>query len=554
MEARNRSLDKWFNRIKDRQIVLPRFQRFEAWTDRHVLGLLDTVLRQLPAGALLTLEVGDHEPFASRVMAGAPAEGERITEHLLDGQQRLTALWRSLTSNYPDRTYLVEVESAETEEDEFSQPPRAVSYGRWERNGRRYPLWLDNPPEVWKRRLIPADLLRPGAEGERDFKAWVKLACPKEQRLDAFELGARLRTRFASFNLPFLSLPVSTPRNVALDVFVKMNTSAQPLTTYDIVVAQVEAITGYSLHEHVEQLRSDASRLERFVEPSKVILTSGAYLQNKAPRNTTLLTSEFCEGLIDNWDMLATGARRAADFLSEEHVFDKGRLPTDPVVPLLVALWAVAPDGLDAEGEARTILRRFLWRAFLTDRYEKAVNTRALADYRALRSMIVGEEDGRPPIFDDHAHVVASVEDIELAGWPKKKDRLGRATMLISLRSGGLDFADGSQATRRSLQSREYHHLFPAKLLTEQEVDDGRIHRAVNCALVTWKTNRNISAKSPIEYLRKRIDASSLGEGEIRRRLQSHIIDYDALASGDYDAFVQSRAAAIQAKARELCA
>ena len=175
----------------------------------------------------------------------------------------------ALTSDYSDRTYLVELESSEDEEDEFSSPPRAVSFGRWERNGKRYPLWLDNPKEVWKRRLIPVDLLRPGTEGERDFKAWVSSAVSPEDRFDIYGLGTGLRTRFANFNLPFLSLPSDTPKEVALDVFVKMNTSAQPLSTYDIVVAQVEANTGFSLHELVEELRREAPRLERFVEPIK---------------------------------------------------------------------------------------------------------------------------------------------------------------------------------------------------------------------------------------------------------------------------------------------
>ena len=133
---------------------------------------------------------------------------------------------------------------------------------------------------------------------------------------------------------------------------------------------------------------------------------------------------------------------------------------------LLVALWARVPDGLDAEGEARTVLHRFLWRAFLTDRYEKAVNTRALADYRALRALIANRDEEMPPIFDDDNHPVVHVEDIVLAGWPKKKDRLGRAVMLISLRAGGLDLADGSRAKPSSLQSREYHHLFPVSLLS----------------------------------------------------------------------------------------
>jgi len=34
MEARNRPLPEWFNRLKTGQLRLPRFQRFEAWDRR----------------------------------------------------------------------------------------------------------------------------------------------------------------------------------------------------------------------------------------------------------------------------------------------------------------------------------------------------------------------------------------------------------------------------------------------------------------------------------------------------------------------------------------
>jgi hypothetical protein len=40
-------------------------------------------------------------------MVDAPESGEKVTEQLLDGQQRLTALWRSLHDKYPDRSYLI---------------------------------------------------------------------------------------------------------------------------------------------------------------------------------------------------------------------------------------------------------------------------------------------------------------------------------------------------------------------------------------------------------------------------------------------------------------
>ncbi len=63
MQARDRAVDEWFSMISSGQVQLPRFQRFEAWGNREVADLLETVLAELPAGATLILEVGDTSPF-----------------------------------------------------------------------------------------------------------------------------------------------------------------------------------------------------------------------------------------------------------------------------------------------------------------------------------------------------------------------------------------------------------------------------------------------------------------------------------------------------------
>ena len=139
------------------------------------------------------------------------------------------------------------------------------------------------------------------------------------------------------------------------------------------------------------------------------------------------------------------------------------------------------------------------------------------------------------------------------AGWPKKKERLARAIMLLFLRSGGLDLADGSPATRESLLRREYHHLFPVAYLRDLGQSDANIFRSLNCALVTWKTNRHLAAKAPADYIRQRTDASTLGEDEIRRRLASHLIDYDLLVAGDYHQFLEARAEKVRKVAVEVC-
>src|SRR5688500_17484930 len=100
MEARNRKLSEWYGKIKQAEIKLPRFQRFEAWDRWRIASLIQTVIRNLPLGITLILEVGEEEKFISRYLVTAPETGGRIHEHLLDGQQRLTALWRVFHNNY----------------------------------------------------------------------------------------------------------------------------------------------------------------------------------------------------------------------------------------------------------------------------------------------------------------------------------------------------------------------------------------------------------------------------------------------------------------------
>lgn len=172
MEARNRPLPDWFTRLRTHQLVLPRFQRFEAWTHTQITSLIDTVLKGLPSGALLTLAIADEEPFVSRVIAGAPTEGENVNEHLLDGQQRITALWRSLNDNYDNRTYFVQIGP----DKETGDPHFTTSAARWEKNGKRYPLWSDDPMELWNRKLLPVSLLCPGQSAEDRVKEWSRVA------------------------------------------------------------------------------------------------------------------------------------------------------------------------------------------------------------------------------------------------------------------------------------------------------------------------------------------------------------------------------------------
>jgi hypothetical protein len=83
-------------------------------------------------------------------------------------------------------------------------------------------------------------------------------------------------------------------------------------------------------------------------------------------------------------------------------------------------------------------------------------------------------------------------------------------------------------------------------------MEEGKSYLALNCALITWNTNRNISAKEPLTYLKERAERATLGEAAVRSRLQTHLIPFDELNVGGYAAIGDDtdRAKRIQADYR----
>jgi Uncharacterized conserved protein len=537
MEARNRPLPNWFQRIKNRQLTLPRFQRSVAWGHGEVSGLLTTVLRGLPSGAALILEVGDKEQFESRTMVDAPTSGDKATEQLLDGQQRLTALWRSLNDTYTDRTYLVRLQDEDISDG--SVQPVVHGEARWMKNGKRYPLWIDSPQECWSREMIPLRLLRPD-DILIEIRQWLAQAEQEShEKKDAlFDSIIALRDRVKAFNLPYLALPADTQRDVALDVFIKMNTSSVKLTIFDIIVALVEDETGLSLHDYVATLDNSVPRAKEYADLPGLILDIVALRQGRPPSQAGYKGIDY-PMMLEDWEIVEKSIRGMVSFLEDESVFDAQRLPSYTPLPVIAALWEFLPAQPDALGNARLLLKKYLWRAFLTSRYEQSSTSNALQDFRALhKALLQNETEDSIPIFNQNFYPVPTKELILQAAWPTYKNIFARGLLSLQVKYGAEDLADGKKATvatiTSKLQPREYHHLFPASLLRDAGVYEGKISCALNCALLTWKTNRAISNKTPLAYLKERADNCSLGEEELVRRLGTHLIPYAALNVG-YD-------------------
>ena len=550
MEARNRKIEDWYGKIKRGEIKLPRFQRFEAWDKTRICSLVETVIHNLPLGITLVLEVGEEEKFISRFLETAPNNGERTYEHLLDGQQRLTALWRIFHNNYESETYFIYIEIFDNyDKDEERKNMSVFSRGRYiKKNGEKYPLWCDVPDQCLKRGFIPTNLLKP-EDIQSEIDDWIQQAtAPLEPKgneknelkefydfqKDVSDKIKDLRSIIANYNLPYLSLPSQTEKNIALEVFVNMNTNSKPLSVYDIIVAEVESVMGKSLHDLQDALEDKDPNVARYSALSDMILNTSALLQNALPNQRGAWDMDK-RVMVEKWDVMERGLSSMANFLKSEGIYDRQRLPTNAVLAVIAALYAEIPDSGDKRGQDELLLKQYLWHSFFTDRYENSAASNAYADFVAMRKVICGENrnDGESysikdvPIFRDHELV--ETEELLTAEWPKRATIRGRAILAAASRLGALDFSTAGILHESSVEKRHYHHIFPDALLKEAEINS---FLALNCALISDKTNISIGRKDPLEYMKDRYEWTS--EEIVEERLRSHLIPIDELANGGY--------------------
>jgi hypothetical protein len=588
-EALNRPIDDWLHRIRTGQLRLPSFQRGIAWDGNRTASMLNTIVHDLPLGITLILDVGDVEKFHSRPLESAPDTATRPSEHLLDGQQRLTALWRALKDN-SDITYFVRVPELDEDPNNDDEGIAVEAQKRWMVRGTRFPLWADKPEESRRRGLVPVRLLDPNSD---ETDAWVNAAYPaptldetasaedqlrvlKEQQSATArrtylkeKIIAPLRERVRHFNLPYLRLPARTAKDVALRVFINMNTNAKPLKAYDIVIAELENATGVRLRDKLGELNASQPALVRyFGDVGDAALQVSALMQGRQPSQKGYYELDY-RRFVDQWDVMAGGLRRLTELLSAEGIVSSPLVPSGPPLAVAAAILAGAPDTGDDRARVDGIVRRYLWSAFFTSRYQSAAATRAAADYTPLRAAVDDHGDlASVPVLDRELHPLPTTRDLLTAGWPKKADRLGRAVLAASTYFGARDFADDTKLTIENLGTREYHHLFPNALLSDASIES---YLALNCALITWKTNRTIGRLDPIQYLEDRAQ-NAPDPRDIKERLESHLVPYEPLAAAgpypqdmevkgpelaelvrpDFTAFLEARAHLILALAREL--
>lgn len=565
MKADNRPIKDWLSDVRRGIVRLPEFQRHEVWDPTRVAGFLTAVILNRPLGVFLELEIdpGD-KPFKIRNLPGAPESDEgSCLKNLLDGQQRLIALWKSLSGKY-EKHFYVQFQKGEKN----YEPIGVISISE---NGKQKRI-IGNPILEFEANCVPVKIL--GPDSERDAIKWRKNVEKEVTEMDGnYEklesMINRLRESFSNEFIPTLTLPKGTKPGDAIDVFIQINRSASILTHFDLAVAQMQR-TGESLHKLVRDVRDEVPKLVEIEGASNeegtqtkahsrvgdLILKVACLLQEKKPTFGNYQQLNF-DSLFKSRDKLIKGFKWSLKILEGIGIGPSSRLPTTVPIRVLPGLHQFLPDQAPLQARAHENVTKYLWWAFLSDRYDRQANDRLKEDYDGLAKLIEGQDSViSVPAFDAEK---PEIEDLVEAGWPKR-NRLGAALLLAFSQDGALDLSNLRQKLLLDPKA-EYHHIFPRKILKDKNLPHDR---ALNAMLLASPVNAEWLTRFPGDYLALWIEDAgpSIPQKDIERALESHMLSLQDLLEiregskkrlkSMYENFLAKRASSVHGRVKEL--
>ncbi len=420
-------LTELLEQIHVQEMVLPEFQRDFDWGDERVIQLLATVARRWPAGSLLLQEFKGKTFYRLREFDGGPSVDEsRVRYVVLDGQQRLTALYHAIFDAGP---YVFAIRAGaltvDATVDQLEDGIRSFERPAWDSGYRDRPVSVEND---W----IPFYALRSAA----DYFGWrdraLRTADPESREIvadlltDAYRHGL---DSFHSYLIPAVTVTEDLESGAIARIFERVNRGGLTLGAFDLMVAKTFE-PGWNLRERWDEARAERPLIEAFFgEDGMPVIQVIALKARGSVRENDVLG---LEGLAvrQDWDEALMACERAAGFL-QQHCGVRTR-EWVPYRGMIITLAAVALEH-DLDEHRSALVTWYLTRAYGLV-YETASNTVTVEQYHQLTRVLAGTEPMAP---------TAVAAAVLRQATRKRRGALWRAFMTTLTMNGALDPATG---------------------------------------------------------------------------------------------------------------
>lgn len=546
---------------------LPEFQRGWTWDDDRIRGIIASLSQGYPMGAIMRLEYGNESVrFKYRTIEGVSVTGVTPEFLILDGQQRLTSMFRATCCKEPVETktdkgkeikrfYYLDIKKCLDEnEDRFDAVVAVPSDRKIKTNfDRDVVLDLSTREFEYEQEMFPINIIfdsnarEDWADGYKEYHDYDKSFMEKYK-----QFRTQVIDTIVGYKLPVITLGKETPREAVCKVFENVNTGGVPLTVFELVTATF-ATYDFDLRkdwiECRDKIRGKGETLNtdvmEGVDETSFLTAITLYTTYLSDKMTTCKKKDVLSLNFDDYkknrDILLEGYKMARKFLFQQYVFRKRDLPyTTQLIPLsaICAVIGITTFNLPS---TQKILARWFWCGIMGEMYGGANETRYATDIEDVVAEIQGNESQNRTI--NAAYFSAT----RLLSLQTRNSAAYKGIMALVYREQCRDFMQGitMDIVKSMDESPDIHHIFPEAYCKKMGLDKNKWNSIVNKTPLLPASNRQIGGDAPSVYSKSIMKKAEIDEADLRMRVESHLINYDYLVSDNFDDYFIARAKAI---------
>lgn len=232
---------------------LPEFQRGWTWDDDRIRGIITSLSQGYPIGAIMRLEYGNENVrFKYCTIEGVTVTGVTPEFLILDGQQRLTSMFRATCCKEPVETktekgkeikryYYLDIKKCLDENEDRVNAVIAIPSDRKIKTNfdRDVVLDLSTREFEYEHEMFPINIIfdskarEDWADGYKEYHEYDKTFMEKYKKF-----RTQVIDTIVGYKLPVITLGKETPREAVCKVFENVNTGGVPLTVFELVTAK----------------------------------------------------------------------------------------------------------------------------------------------------------------------------------------------------------------------------------------------------------------------------------------------------------------------------
>ena len=561
-DSTKKSLYEILKDVNTGKIQLPDFQREWIWDDNRIKGIIASVAKSFPIGAIMLLETGNEGiRFKTKPIEGVIGlNGIKPEMLILDGQQRITSLYQAIITNRVVNTrnakgyeikrwYYINMVKALDLDSDLEEAIFSINENKiiTENIGRNIVLDLTKEENEFKNLMYPVCMVDEYDEWRTKFSEYWDFDKEKIKFWNEFE--RKIIKGFNGYHIPVIVMKKENPKEAVCQVFEKVNTGGVSLTVFELLTASF-ASDEFDLKTDWKNIKNDFKPYKVLNNTSNTDLIQAITLYSTFKKRIGLISSGINDSIpavsAKRKEMLnlslaeykkyrneiVNGFIKASKILVENHIYNSRDLPYSTQLVPMAAILAKLGDKIDNVGNKNKLMQWF-WCGVFGELYGAANETRYASDLLQVTEWIENNTEEPKTIYE------AYFSPSRLNTLRTRNSAAYKGVYAILM---GDNIKDWLSATKIDfstyfLESIDIHHIFPVAWCEKNKINRGDYDCIINKTPLSGHANRIVSGDAPSKYLERLKKHAGVSDDEFNEILLSHVVNPDYMYNDDFYGF-----------------